>query len=120
MALAKIQTPKHIFRITTPGSRRQRFTAKITEERIRLEKEDQKAKLAFRSLQRAKAGHRFHKEMEKAEGMLRLKDFFLEELAVQENTELFGVVNGTENYRGVKLNLERKKRETVEALRTFM
>jgi hypothetical protein len=123
MTLARIQIPKHVFGITSPGSRRLRFTTKINEERIRLESEDQKSKLAFRSLQREKAGHRFHKEMEKSEGVVRLRDFFLGELAVQENTELYSRANSgkeRDNHMGIKVNLERKKYETVEALRTFM
>jgi hypothetical protein len=97
MTLARIQIPKHVFGITLPGSRRLRFTTKINEERIRLEREDQKSKLAFRSLQREKARHRFHKEMEKSEGVVRLRDFFLGELAVQENTELSSNNIGSQN-----------------------
>jgi hypothetical protein len=120
MALARIQIPENVFRITPLGSRRQRFTTKINEERIRLEREDQRSKLAFRSLQREKAGHRFHKEMEKSEGVVRLRDFFLGELAVQENTELFGGANSSKERENHRVSLERKKHETVEALRTFM
>jgi hypothetical protein len=123
MALARIQIPEHVFGITPPGSRRQRFTTETNEERIRLGREDQKAKLAIRSLQREKAGPRFHKEMERGEGLVRLRDFFLGELAVQENTELSGGVNSSDercNHGGMEVNLERKKYETVKALRTFM
>jgi hypothetical protein len=121
MALARIQIPEYVFGVTPPRSRRLRFTTKINEERIRLEREDQKSKLAFRSLQREKAGHRFHKEMEKSEGMVRLRDFFLGELVVQENTELSsGANSGKERDNNRGMNLERKKHETVEALRTFM
>jgi hypothetical protein len=123
MVLARIQLPEHVFRITAPGSRRQRFTTKINEERIRLEKEDQKTKLAIRSSQREKAGPRFHKEMEKGEGLVRLRDFFLGELAVQENTELSGGVDSSDercNHGMREVNLERKRHETVKALRTFI
>jgi len=52
-----------------------------------------------------------------------LRDFFLGELAVQENTTFSGGVNSNDercNYRGIEVNLERKKHETVKALRTFM
>jgi hypothetical protein len=121
MALARIQIPEHVFGITSPGSRSQRFTTETNEERIRLEKEDQKAKLAIRSLQREKAGPRFHTEMERGEGLVRLRDFFLGELAVQENTELSGGVSDERcNHGGMEVNLERKKHETVKALRTLM
>jgi hypothetical protein len=118
MTLVRIQIPKHVFGIILPGSRRLRFTTKINEERIRPEREDQKSKLAFRSLQRRRAGHRFHKEMEKSEGVVRLRDFFLGELAVQENTELPSNDIGSQNRPLPEIasvgNIKRRARDLMD------
>jgi hypothetical protein len=59
--------------------------------------------------------------MEKREGVARLRNFFLGELAVQENIKLSSWAHsGKERDNNRGMNLERKRHETVEALRTFM
>jgi hypothetical protein len=114
MTPSKIHVPDDVVRITSPGSRRTAFTTKKAEERIRLEREDQKEKLEIRSFRREEAGSGFHKELEMSEGAVRLGYFLLEELAVQENTfkELSGEANSS---REGEANLEKMKHETVEA-----
>jgi hypothetical protein len=121
MAPSRIQVPDDVLRITSPGSRRTTFTTKKAEERVRLESEDRKAKLEIRALRRAKAGSRFHKELEKSDGAVTVGDFLLRKLAAQENT-LEGLSGKGKNsidtvdHGEVQEQLERIKRETVEAL----
>jgi len=84
--LPRIQVPDNVLSITSPGSRRTTFTIKKAEERSRLESEDRKAKLEIRALRRVEAGSRFHKELEKSNGAVTVRDFLLRKLAAQENT----------------------------------
>lgn len=58
--------------------------------------------------------------MEKSKGVVRLRDFFLGELAAQENTELSSGANSSKEKDNHRVSLERKKHETVKALRTFI
>jgi hypothetical protein len=121
MTPSRIQVPDDVFRITSPGSRRTTFATKKTEERIRLESEDRKAKLKIRALRRAEVGSGFHKELEKSDGAVTVGDFLLRKLAAQENT-LKGLSEEAKNskervnHREGEENLERAKHETVEAL----
>jgi hypothetical protein len=101
------------------------FTAEKDEERIRLEREDRKAKLELRALGGEEARSGFHKDLEKSESTNRLGDLLSREFAVQANTlkGLSGGVNSSnerENLRVVEVNLETMKCETVEALRMLM
>jgi hypothetical protein len=121
MAPARIQIPDDVFRITPPGSRRTIFTTKKNEERMRLEREDRKAKLEIRALRREEAGSSFHKELEKSESVDKLGDMLLKKLAVQENTfkELSREANSSNeraNHKEGEANLEKIKHKTVEAL----
>jgi hypothetical protein len=109
MAPSRIQVPDDILRMTSPGSRRTTFTTKKTEERGRLESEYRKAKLEIRALRRAEAGSRFHKELEKSDGVVTVGDFLLRKLAAQENTSQ-GLSGEAQKH------LERMKRETVESI----
>jgi hypothetical protein len=97
------------------------FTTKANEERIRLEREDRKAKLETRALRRAEAGSSIPKEREKSESVDKLGEMLLKKLAVQENTfkELSGKANSNNeraNHTDGEADLEKMKRETVEAL----
>ena len=121
MAPARIQVPDDVFRITPPGSRRTIFTTKKNEERIRLEREDRKAKLEARALRREEAGSSFHKELEKSESVDKLGEMLLKKLAMQESASegLSGEANSRNeraNHTDGEANLEKMKRETVEAL----
>jgi hypothetical protein len=121
MAPSRIQVPDDILRMTSPGSRRTTFTTKKTEERGRLESEYRKAKLEIRALRRAEAGSRFHKELEKSDGVVTVGDFLLRKLAAQENTSQ-GLSGEAKNSKELvdhgegQKHLERMKRETVEAI----
>jgi hypothetical protein len=122
MTPARIQVPDDVVRITPPGSRRTIFTTKKNEERMRLEREDRKAKLEIRALRREEAGSNFQKELEKSESVDKLGDMLLRKLAAQENTfkELSREPNSSNeraNHREGEANLEKMKYETVEALR---
>jgi len=75
----RIQVPDNVLRMTSPGSCRTTFTTKKAEERSRLESEDRKAKHEIRALRRAEAGSRFHKELEKSDGAVKVGDFLPEE-----------------------------------------
>jgi hypothetical protein len=86
MALPRIQVPDDVLRRASNGSRRTTFTTKKAIERSRLESEDRKAKLEIRALRRAEARSRFHKELEKSDGVVTVGDFLLRKLAAQENT----------------------------------
>jgi hypothetical protein len=86
MAPSKIQVPDDVIRIISPRSRRTTFTTKKAEERIRLEREERKAKLENRALRRAETRSGLHKELEKSEGAATVGDFLLRKLAAQENT----------------------------------
>jgi hypothetical protein len=88
---------------------------------MRLEREDREAKLEARALRREKAGSSFHKELEANESVDKLGEMLLRKLAVQEKnfTELSGESNSRNeraNQREGEANLEKMKRETVEAL----
>jgi hypothetical protein len=125
MALTRIQLPDNVIRITPRGSRGTIFTTKKDEERIRLEREDRKEKLEIRSQRREEARPEFHKELEMSEGAVRLGDFLLGELAVQENTtkgllERASSSNDKANNKRGDMNLEKTKYETIEALKTLM
>jgi hypothetical protein len=67
-------------------SRLTTFTTKKAEERIRLEREDRKAKLEIRALRRVEPGSGLHKELEKSEGAVTVGDFLLRKLGAQGNT----------------------------------
>jgi hypothetical protein len=88
---------------------------------MRLEREDRKAKMEARALRREEAGSSFHKELEKSESVDKLGETVLRKLAVQENTfkKLSGEANSRSeraDHREAEANLEKLKRETVEAL----
>lgn len=123
IAPPRIEVPDDVIGITFPGSRRTFFTTKKAEKRIRLEREDCKARLEI-ALRRAETRSVLHKELEKSEGALELAEFLLMKLAVQENTlrGLSGEATNNkemENQREEEANLERMKHETVEALMTL-
>ena len=125
MAGERIQVPDNVFRVTPPGSRRTIFTTQQNEERIRLERDDREAKLKLRALRREKAGPSFRQELEKSDGAIGIRDCLLRKLAAQENTlqELSGEANssgGRANHRGEEANLEKMRRETVEALKMLI
>ena len=52
--------------------------------------------------------------------MVRLRDFFLGELIVQENIELSSRANSSKERNNYRVSLEKKKHETIKALRTFI
>lgn len=121
MAPSRIQVPDNVFRISVPGSRKTIFTTKRSEERIRLDSEDRKAKLAIRAHRRAKAESNFYKDLEKTEGAAAVAEFLLRKLAVQENISK-GFSREIENRKeqlkdSTEENLERAKQETAEALK---
>jgi hypothetical protein len=124
MAPSKIQVPDDVFRMTSPGSGRTTFTTRKTEERIRLENEDRKAKLEVRALRKAEARAGL-KELEKSEGAVIVSDCLLRKLAAQENT-LKGLSGEAKNskervdHKEGEASLERMKHETVEALAALM
>ena len=60
-----------------------RHGANEQREKDRLESEDRKAKLEIRTLRRAEAGSRFHKELEKSGGAVTVGDYLLRKLAAQ-------------------------------------
>ncbi|KAM0132868.1 hypothetical protein ACHAP3_006157 [Botrytis cinerea] len=124
MAQERIQVPDNVFRVT-PASRRTIFTTQQNEERIRLGRDDREARLKLRTLRREEAGSSFRQELEKIDGEMGIRDCLLRMLASQENTsqDLSGEANssdGRANYRGEVGNLEKMKRETVEALKMLM
>jgi len=116
----KIQVLDDVIRITPPGSRRTTFKTKKAEKRIRLEREDRKAKLEIRALRRAET----RSGLEKSEGAATVGDFLLRKLAAQEDTlkRLSGEATNSKervNHREEEANLERMKHETVETLKTL-
>ena len=125
MAQETIQVPDNVFNITSPGSCRTIFTTQQNEERTCLGRDDREAKLKLRTLRREEAGSSFRQELEKSDGEMGITDCLLRMLAAQENTsqELSGEAkssDGRANYRGEVANLEKMKRETVEALKMFV
>jgi hypothetical protein len=88
MAQPRIQVPLNTLRITCPDARRRRFTIKENEEKIRFANDDRKAKLNLRNCRRQEksAATPFSKEVEIAEGKLKVKECLLRELARQENS----------------------------------
>jgi hypothetical protein len=128
MVGARIIIPNDVIGISRPRSRQQLFTTKNNKERIRWAKEDRKAKLEIRYLQREGKLARTHlcQELEKIESVVKLQDFLLTELARQENN-FRGLSGGTNtslhkggNHENVEGDIERIKEETMEALKTLV
>ena len=124
IALLRIQTPNNTLEITCPGSRQRLFTTKHNEERIRLASENRKEKLEIRALRRLDeaAKPHFYEGLERAEGVVKLKECFLTELARQENTlkglsRVDNISCEKRNDKEIEQKLQIQRFETVEALR---
>jgi hypothetical protein len=121
MAHVRISIPKNVIIVNRLKFRRRRFTT--DEQRAREEKKERNAKYIIRCFQRHNFAENTHLDIEikKVESIVKLRDSLLQELAMRENVSK-GLSPNTR--AGIcerpKKTLNKKKNETVEALKTLV